>query len=179
MKIFFIYVWIFPVLFMLHDFEEIIMINAWQQRNKKYIKNLEHKHIPFDCNASTAAFSIAVAEEFLILSVITLVSSLINNYILWYGFFIAFTLHLFFHIFQFLIFKKYVPSIITSIIFIPISCFIIYKTTILLNYNLITSLVSILISILIMVTNILFLHKSFKKFDFWLECYTSKSDGAL
>ena len=123
MKQLFIFIWTFPVIFMLHDFEEIIMINAWKQKRKKYIESLKTGHVPFDFNASTASFSIAVAEEFLIISIITLVSSLINNYIIWYGFFIAFTLHLFIHLFQFIFFKKYVPSIITSIIFIPISCF--------------------------------------------------------
>lgn len=173
MKPLFIFVWAFPVIFMLHDFEEIIMITAWKQRNKKYIESLKIRHIPIDFNASTAAFSIAVAEEFLIISIITLVSSLISNYIIWYGFFIAFTIHLFIHLFQFLFFKKYVPSIISSIIFIPISCFIIYKTTMLLNYNSSASLLSILICTVIMVINVLFLHRVMKKFDFWLECYSN------
>ncbi|MDT8719218.1 HXXEE domain-containing protein [Clostridium sp. 19966] len=44
----FIFIWIFPVIFILHDFEEIIMITAWKQRNKKYIESLKIKHIPID-----------------------------------------------------------------------------------------------------------------------------------
>ena len=175
MKTLFMIIWLFPILFMIHDFEEIIMIKAWQQKNKQYIQSRKNNHIPFNFEASTAAFSIAVAEEFIIISTITIISYLLDNYIVWYGLFIAFTVHLFFHVFQWLSFKKYVPSVITSIVFIPICCLIIYKINILLNYDIISLLFSILISTLIMVGNIYILHKTMKKFDSWLGKYSTKS----
>ncbi|MBC2582383.1 HXXEE domain-containing protein [Clostridium sp. DJ247] len=175
MKTLFMIIWLFPILFMIHDFEEIIMIEAWQERNKQYIENMANKHIPFNFKASTASFSIAVAEEFIILSIVTVVSCLLDNYIVWYGLFIAFTLHLLFHIFQWLSFKKYLPSVITSISFLPLCCFLIYKINILLDYDIITLLFSISISILVMVGNIYILHKAMMKFDSWLEKYIIKS----
>lgn len=175
MKILFTIIWLFPILFMIHDFEEIIMIKAWEQKNKSYIQAINNKHIPFNFEASTASFSIAVAEEFLIISTITILSYWFDSYIIWYGFFIAFTIHLFFHIFQWMIFKKYVPSLITSIVFIPICCLAIYKINIMLNYDIIALLFSILISILIMVGNIYVLHIAMKKFDSWLRKYSINS----
>lgn len=166
-------IWLFPILFMLHDFEEIIMINSWKKKNKKYIEEIRNKSIPFNFNASTAAFAIAVAEEFLILSIVTLISYLFSSYIIWYSLFIAFTLHLIFHLFQWLRFKKYVPSTITSILFIPICFYIIYKFNTLFYYNFPIIFFFTVIGTIIMIINIYILHRSMKKFDFWLERFSS------
>lgn len=67
MKELFMIIWLFPILFMIHDFEEIIIIKSWQQKNKEYIENRLQKFVPFNFKASTAAFSIGVAEEFVII----------------------------------------------------------------------------------------------------------------
>lgn len=166
-------IWLFPILFMIHDFEEIILIRAWQEKNKQDIQSRINKKIPFDFEASTAAFSIAVAEEFIIVSAVTIISYLINNYIFWFGLFVAFTIHLLFHVLQFISLKKYVPSVITSLIFLPICCFLIYKFYSLRQYNNVTTLFSIIICTLIMVINILILHKAMKKFDYLLMRYKS------
>lgn len=32
MKELFMIIWLFPILFMVHDFEEIIIINAWKEK---------------------------------------------------------------------------------------------------------------------------------------------------
>lgn len=55
--------WLFPIIFMIHDFEEIVMINAWQQKNKQYIQNMKDKYIPFKFKGSTASISFWVAIE--------------------------------------------------------------------------------------------------------------------
>jgi hypothetical protein len=175
MKTLFIIIWLFPILFMTHDFEEIIMVNAWQQKNKQYIQGRKNKYIPFNFKASTAAFSIGVAIEFVIISTLTIISYLLNSYLIWFSLFIAFILHLFLHIFMCISFKKYVPGVVTSIIFIPLSCFIVYKINILLHYNITPLLFSILISILFMLVLIYTLHKATKKFNYWLERYSNNS----
>ena len=106
MKTLFIIIWLFPILFMIHDFEEIVMVYAWQQKNKQYIQSRKDKYIPFKFKASTSAFSIAVAEEFVIISIVTIISCLLNNYVIWFGLFIAFIIHFFLHIFMCISFKK-------------------------------------------------------------------------
>lgn len=173
MKIFSMIIWLFPILFMIHDFEEIIFIRAWQEKNKKDIQSKMNKKLPFEFEASTAAFSIAVAEEFIIISAVTIISYVINNYVLWFGLFVAFTIHLLFHVLKCISLKKYVPSVITSLIFLPICCFLIYKFYMLMQYNNLTILFSIIICTIIMVLNILILHKAMKKFDYLLIRYES------
>lgn len=175
MRELFMIIWLFPVLFMIHDFEEIIMINVWQQRNKQYIQNIKNKYIPYDFSVSTEAFSIGVAEEFFIISIVTIISYLLNNYIVWIGLFIAFVLHFFFHIFMCINLKKYVPGVLTSIIFILPSCFMLYRINSLLDYHITMILFSALIGTLIMMVNIYTLHKAMKKFDYWLKRYSTRS----
>lgn len=175
MKELFMIIWLFPILFMIHDFEEIIIIKAWQRKNKEYIENKLEKYVPFNFRASTASFSIGVAEEFVIISIVTIISYLFNNYIVWFGLFIAFFLHLFFHVLMYIIFKRYVPGVVTSIIFIPISCFMVYRINVLLYYNISTLFFTILIGTLLMAINLYFLHKAMGKFDLWLGKYSSDS----
>ena len=73
------------ILFMLHDFEEIILLEAWQKSCKQDLKNKKLKRIIFsNCN-NTPAFSIAVAIEFLLISLIALITTLTQNYYVWYA----------------------------------------------------------------------------------------------
>jgi len=63
MKLFQIIIWLFPIMFMIHDFEEIVMLKAYQKRNEAYIQTLKTKgkYIPFGFEGTTPVFSIAVA----------------------------------------------------------------------------------------------------------------------
>jgi len=160
---------------MIHDFEEIVMVYAWQQKNKQYIQSRKDKYIPFKFKASTSAFSIAVAEEFVIISIVTIISCLLNNYVIWFGLFIAFIIHFFLHIFMCISFKKYVPGVATSIVFIPLCCFMVYMINISMHYSITTLSLSILISVLIFYVNIYILHKAIEKFSYWLEKYSISS----
>lgn len=175
MNALFIILLLFPILFMIHEFEEIAMINVWQKRNKQYISTLksQNKKVPFDFKGSTASFSIGILEEFLILSVITIVSYLSNNYVAFYGLFMAVTFHFFVHIFLSMRFKGYVPGITTTIIFTPFFCFMIYKLNVILHYTMITSISSILIATLLMIVNLYILHNIMIKFTELLNKYAS------
>ena len=175
MKMLFIMVWLFPILFMLHDFEEIVMVNVWQKRNEEYIKNRKNKYIPFNFRSSTSAFSIAVDEEFAIISLVSILSCLFNNYIIWFGLFIAFIIHFVLHLLMCLDFKKYVPGVTTTILFLPVCCFIVYKFNSLMHYKVIPMLLSVIISTLIFLINIYVLHKAIEKFSCLLEKYSIHS----
>jgi len=175
MNALFMIILLFPILFMVHEFEEIAMINVWQKRNEQYINTLksQNKKVPFDFKGSTASFSLGILEEFLILSIITILSYLSNNYAAFYGLFIAVTLHFFVHIFLSISFKGYVPGITTTIIFTPFFCFMIYKLNVVLHYTMITSILSISIATLLMIVNLYILHRIMIKFTEVLNKYAN------
>lgn len=111
--------WLLPIIFMLHDFEEIIMFKPWLNANWS---NLERRFPRIIINAmskqrklSGSAFAVAVAEEFTVLSVITLVAVELDLYHLWTGLMLGFFIHLLVHVGQFVVHRRYVPVIITSL----------------------------------------------------------------
>jgi hypothetical protein len=112
-----------PLVFMLHDFEEIIMFSPWLEKNRDELKRRfpridkivmsNHDHL------STSAFAVAVLHEFFIIAFITYISLYFDSYHWWFGAFAAFSLHLIVHIVQWVIYGKYVPVILTSILALP------------------------------------------------------------
>ena len=100
---------LFPIIFMIHEFEEIIMIEKWMNKNRSdfdrrfpRIAQRMNKFMDID----TRNFSIIVAEEFFIVSILTITSVLTNNIIYWYCILTAFSIHLIIHFLQFVIWKK-------------------------------------------------------------------------
>jgi hypothetical protein len=65
-------VWLFPVIFMLRDFEEVIFVVAWKKRFKIQIQTTKMKKAPFSDLEDTASFSIGIAIEFIIISALSL-----------------------------------------------------------------------------------------------------------
>lgn len=170
-------VWLFPILFIFHDFEEIIFMQSWVSKNRCYLcerfPTLSKRLLPHFDNITTSSFAFGVAEEFILISIITVVSYVTNWYILWVGLFIAFTLHLVIHCFQALIVRKYVPAIITSVICLPI-CIYIIKHIIKL-FPLDTVALYSILSFIIMVVNLIFIHKGMDVFSKWLAQYEQQS----
>lgn len=113
-------VWLFPIIFMLHEFEEIIFMKHWLSKNKTFLSKkfpkIAERFLSRFENLSTPAFTVAVAEEFILLAVITIVSVLFDTYLLWLGIFMGFFIHLLVHLVQWIIIRKYIPAIYTTII---------------------------------------------------------------
>lgn len=170
-------VWLFPILFIFHDFEEIIFMQPWISKNRHYLckrfPTLSKRLLPHFDNLSTSSFAFGVAEEFILISIITVISYVTNWYILWVGLFIAFTLHLVIHCLQALIVRQYVPAIITSIICLPI-CIYIIKNTVKL-FQLDTVILYSICAFIIMVVNLVFVHKGMDIFGEWLSKYEQQS----
>lgn len=104
---------------MIHDFEEIIIKESWQARNFGGIRlRFPRLSKVLSCieTLSTSAYAFAVAEEFLLLSVITFLSVEFGFYRLWTSVLIAFFIHLMVHLTQFIIFRRYIPAIITTLL---------------------------------------------------------------
>lgn len=121
-----------PVVFMIHDFEEIIMFKPWLTKNREELKRrfpmverfLTQNHF-FDL--STSAFAVAIMHQFLLISAATFISLRFDTYGLWFAAFAAYFLHLFMHIGQWTAYRKYVPVIITSLLTLPYCAYTFYQ----------------------------------------------------
>jgi len=158
-------IWLLPIIFMLHDFEEIIFIEWWTQKNKVVLLKKYPKIAQRFTEFSTASFALAVSEEFILLIIITSGSLIFNWYYLWFGALVGFFIHLVVHIIQWIIFKKYIPAIVTTI---PAIIYSIYAIYYIYNNTTMTILFSIIwstLGIIIVFINLNFAHKLARKFD--------------
>lgn len=122
--------WILPVLFIFHDFEEIIFMEGWIKRLDKdklytrfparFVKKILKQ---FD-SISTEKFAISVYILYIILIICTLISYIWNLELFWTSMFLFFTFHLFIHCLQSILLGGYIPAVLTSIICIPICLWI-------------------------------------------------------
>ena len=115
--------WLFPIIFMIHDFEEVIMFKPWVTKNAGFIKKrfprLAARMLPHMEGLSTSSFALGVAGMFLIVSAVTLISVELDLYYLWAAAVIGYFIHLVVHVAQFLVVRRYVPVVITSFVTAP------------------------------------------------------------
>jgi hypothetical protein len=158
---------------MFHDFEEVIFMKAWISRNRQYLEKqfpkMSKRFLNHFDNITTSAFALGVAEEFILISIITIAAYVTNWYNLWLGLFMAFTVHLVIHCLQALIMKKYIPAVVTSIICLPICIYIIRNSINLFSVD--TVLWYFVFGFIIMVVNLFILHRGMAIFDKWLALY--------
>lgn len=76
-------IWLFPIMFILHDFEEIIMVERWMKRNSTMIYDILPERIADrvikQFSMSTAQFAVAVLVLFLFVSSSTVMA---NQYVI-------------------------------------------------------------------------------------------------
>lgn len=154
-------VWIFPVLFIFHDLEELTFLKSWINRNNSFLAQkfpkMTKRVLPHFSSITNFSFALGVIEELIIIIIVTLISFLTQKYYLWTGLFIAFTFHLMIHCIQTLVIKKYVPAIATSVILLPVCIYIIWDTAHLFILQRIIQFS--IIGLLIMAVNIIAVHK--------------------
>ncbi|HFL3522040.1 TPA: HXXEE domain-containing protein [Clostridioides difficile] len=165
------YIWLFPLLFIFHDMEEIIGFGIWLKKNKSML----YKKYPFISkiyeNYSTEGMAFAVFEEFILCIIFCILTVITENqyvYLLWLGSFIAYTLHLVIHIGQSIIIRKYIPSLITSIICLPISIWCISKSIYIVDCEMSTTILYSIIGIIIVALNLKFAQSLIGKFTKWM-----------
>lgn len=113
---------LFPLVFMIHEFEEIICFKPWIINNGLWLKEKYPKfakQVTRIGQLSVPAFSIAVLEEFIFVSTTTVLALTLQWYSVWIAVFTAFTLHIFIHIIQWIAIRRYIPVIITSLLSLP------------------------------------------------------------
>lgn len=170
-------VWMLPVIFMLHDFEEIIMAEVWAKRYKKQINALWPGRQPFGLNyihnCYTPTFSIGVGVEFILFSLISLLSVGFDGYFVWYSAFLGVLIHMaVIHIPICLRFKNYVPGVITSIIFLFPGIWLLYRAETILHYSTEALVFTCLLGVLLMGVLIPLLHKLMSFWSQWLYKYS-------
>ncbi len=162
-------IWLFPILFIFHDLEEIIFLLPWVKKNQEYLGGrfpfLARKLLPHFNQISTKAFALGVAEEFLIICIVTVVAYLTVGYGLWAGLFIAFTVHLIIHCIQAMVVGRYIPAVVTSILCLPVCIFVVMEifrevpTSELVLYS--------VVGFLAMVVNFWLIHQGMAAFSRW------------
>lgn len=163
------YVWLFPILFIFHDMEEIIGFIPWYQKNKILLEKRFSKICKVYENVSTEGFALAVFEELLLCILICVISLFTRWYGLWLGGLIGCTIHFVIHIIQSAAIKKYIPALITSVIALPVGCIVIRDSLNVLNYSIETLLLYSAAGIALVSLNLKFAHWLMKKFTLWME----------
>lgn len=168
--------WLLPVVFMIHDFEEIVMMRPWYLRNEHYVTTRFPRiagSIARTGKLSTSAFSLAVAEEFVVLSVITFVCVEYGLYSIWAGVLISFFIHLVYHIGSFLVMGHYVPYIITSVIasIYSVYALVVFNDGVYIDWSWVV--IWSIIAIVFMIVNLMFAVTIAEKFDQWLGKWSS------
>ena len=162
-----VYVWVFPVLFIFHDMEEIVGFIPWYHNNQQMLEQKYPQIYNAYKNTSTEGFAFAVYEELIFCIAVCIISLIMNRYGMWLGTLVACTLHFVIHIIQTLIIKQYIPALITSIIGVPIGCYIICKSIKLLNYPALSVVIYSVTGITLILINLRFAHMLMKKFTMW------------
>ncbi|WP_270617014.1 HXXEE domain-containing protein [Streptococcus salivarius] len=102
---------VFPALFMLHELEEIVWMPSFIKKiSIRYPNNrILSYYTPF-------AFNSIVLEQFLILLLSLFLSYRYSNYTIYATIVIAYIYHVFGHLIQTLVIRKYVPGLLTGIL---------------------------------------------------------------
>ena len=105
------YLWLFPLLFIFHDMEEIIGLVPWIHLNETLLAQKAPAILKIHKGITTEGFALAVFEEFILVLSITLLAYFTQSRVLelvWLGGFVAFALHLLLHIGQAIFLGKYI-----------------------------------------------------------------------
>ena len=159
------YFLLLPIIFIFHDMEEIIGF-GWFFRNNSEIFKRYPKITEAYKDFTTAGMALAVYEEFIPFFGISLLAYYFEKDVLnalWFGLMLSLTAHFIVHLMQSIYIKKYVPSLITSIICLPISVVILINSSKYMNFSLM-SVVIIFASIILMMANLKFAHWLMHKF---------------
>ncbi|MBU5267521.1 HXXEE domain-containing protein [Virgibacillus proomii] len=122
----------FLVIFMLHNLEEVIMVERWVKKNYPRVKDkiplFIQKEIDNFINVTAAQFALVVFIISVFSSILILVAVIGDYMFLFLGLAMVFALNIFTHPIQSLLLRTYTPGVLTSI-FLVIPYYII-----LINY---------------------------------------------
>jgi hypothetical protein len=117
-------IWLFPVAFMLHDFEEIILGEPWLKKNADDVLARLPRRVPGflrkqirDVSAKSAGeFAFSVGLIFALVSLSAYLALEVGQYTFFLLASGGFFLHGFMHVGQAVLLRRYVPAVITSLV---------------------------------------------------------------
>lgn len=124
--------WLFPLLFIIHDMEEIVGMRFFWEKNGILLKE-KYPRIATALfkDFSTECFALAVYEELLVCTFLTFLAVLRPIAIfkgLWIGALLGFDLHLIVHLGQFALLRKYIPAVVTSVLCLVPSSLLLWRS---------------------------------------------------
>lgn len=144
--------WLFPILFMTHEIEEIIFLPRFVERLKWNNSNKVIEKIP---SISSFQFTIIVIEQLILIILLSFYCYMNNNISLYIALIIVYLVHILIHYIQAIVIKKIIPGFYMGTL-----------SSIVLAYLLITIEVDlkelvgyILVILLIAIFNLLIMHK--------------------
>ena len=149
------YILLLPLIYLFHDFEEMIGFGWFFRTNPQLFK--KHPHLTAAYRDFTQeGFVLGVYEQLILffggLSLLAYYFPCRPLYGIWFGMLLALTGHFVAHIGICIYVGKFIPSLITSIICLPISALIIVKTAQLLTFDTVTT-VSAVLTVPVMMLN--------------------------
>ena len=161
-------VWMLPILFILHDFEEMIFMPLWKKRYRQ--KLVTFKKPFFGSVTQGSAFAVGVLEEFVILLFISGLCQMTHNTLLYFSFVIAYTSHFMIHYIMCLQFRGYVPGVVTVTLELPIVLMVIF------HYwpsevSLLSVIAYLFVAMALAYTNLKVMHQIMPKIQISLEKY--------
>jgi len=164
-------VWLLPILFILHDMEEIIFVQSWKEREKGFHKYCLKRIIPFGTTTTTSDCAIGVYEELLMLTIVSLGCLIFNRYGLWFGIMVANLIHLIvMHIVgTILMYRRYVPGLITAFLTVGPCIYVLVLAERLLGYRIEEIVIYVLLGSAIAFINLKVLHMYAYRFSKWIK----------
>ncbi|GAU79265.1 HXXEE domain-containing protein [Fusibacter sp. 3D3] len=145
--------WMLPLIFIVHDFEEIILIKSWKAKNQDlFLAPTGFK--PYDHFKSSEQFSIAVLEELILFIGVSFYTVLRQNYLVWIGTFFAVTFHFIPHFLFCLRVKRFVPGAFTALLALPFSLWILFDVIQQTHYSTFELVVSCIICSFVFLSNL-------------------------
>jgi len=119
-------IWLFPLAFILHDLEELLLSEPWLKKNAGLImERVRHrlpaflvKQLDTVLHKTTRQFALPIGLIFILTCVSSLLAAQYGKYALFLMAASLFFMHGFMHIGQALLMRKYIPALITSVLIV-------------------------------------------------------------
>ena len=159
------YFLLLPILFVFHDMEEIIGLGCFFRNNRQLMECFPKVTAAYK-DFTTEGFALAVYEEFIPFFGISLLAYYFPCRVLsalWLGLLFSLSAHFLVHIGQSIYIRKYIPSLITSIICFPVSIIILIRTLSIIEIDVPTAVFAFA-AVIGMIINLKFAHSLMQKY---------------
>ncbi|MDF7639814.1 HXXEE domain-containing protein [Lactobacillus sp. ESL0791] len=151
--------WLLPILFMLHDFEELIFVQSWRKTNKAAIHGIKL----FAGIKRTDILAGGVSEEFCGYLVVAFAAYQFKAPLLVAAATVPYILHLILHIIFPLTTRSYIPGCVTAIVELPLVSAYLYAIIKLTFASINQWFFAICLMTIIFASNLVFIHWAMRK----------------